>query len=76
MRWVALGRDRYRTTHDHQVWWLVATPGESKPWLLYTEREHGGRPVPDQTQEIGGQSADAAQHAAELWLSLTKMCGD
>ncbi|TCO57302.1 hypothetical protein EV192_106779 [Actinocrispum wychmicini] len=75
MNWVALGRGRYRTEAEGEVWWLVATPGERWPWLLHTEREQRGRPVIDRRQEIGAVSSEAAQRAAEVWLSLAKLCG-
>jgi hypothetical protein len=74
LTWVTLGRDKYRTTYRDEVWWLVATPEAAKPWLLYTEREHGGRPVRDKVQEIGAGTPEAARHAAELWLGLDKLC--
>ncbi|GAB3910944.1 hypothetical protein ACFQ1S_01410 [Kibdelosporangium lantanae] len=73
MTWITLGRGKFRTSYGGDVWLLVATPKGRKPWLLYTERDEGGRPVQGKAQEIGAPSAPAAQHAAELWLSLGKL---
>jgi hypothetical protein len=71
--WVRIG-DKDRLTYNDEVWWLTATPGKRKPWLLYTERQHNGRPVRDKQQEIGAQAHEDAKHAAEVWLGLAKYC--
>jgi hypothetical protein len=76
MGWTPLSRDKYRTDHSDVVWWLVATPNASKPWLLYSEREQNGRPKRDIEQEIGAQAPEAAQQAADLWLNLAKYAPD
>jgi hypothetical protein len=73
MTWTTLGKDRFQTSYSDEVWLLVATPKERKPWLLYTERQHQGRPV--RQQEIGVRTSEAALHAAELWLSLRARYG-
>ncbi|TCO54357.1 hypothetical protein EV192_109338 [Actinocrispum wychmicini] len=75
LTWVPLTRDLYRTTVRGVDWLLEATPKASRPWVLYTQREHRGRPVRDKVQEIGAQTLDDARHAAELWFSLGKFCG-
>ncbi|MBP2321539.1 hypothetical protein JOF56_001924 [Kibdelosporangium banguiense] len=63
--WVALSRDKYRTTHNGETWYLTATPKADKPWLLHTERR-------DRTQEIGAPDPLAARHAADIWFELSE----
>lgn len=73
MTWTTIGRDKFETSYCEQVWVLVATPKRAKPWLLHTDRQVQGRPA--RQQEIGAHSAEAAQHAAEVWLGLTVRYG-
>jgi hypothetical protein len=73
MTWTTLGKDKFQTSYGNDVWVLVSTPKARKPWLLYTERQHDGRPV--RQQEIGARDAAAALHAAEVWLGFTARYG-
>jgi hypothetical protein len=61
--WTALGRDKFRTTHNGETWYLTATPTADKPWLLHTERR-------DLTQQIGASDSLAARQAADTWFEL------
>jgi hypothetical protein len=69
--WIQFGKDKFRTVHNDEVWWLEATPGAGKPWLLYTEQQYDGRTVHGKTQEIGAREPEAARRAAEFWLGLS-----
>lgn len=72
--WTPLDRDHYWLDWNGETWHLKATPKAKYPWLLYTERDHNGRPVRDKQQEIGAPKPEDARHAAETWLGLAKYC--
>lgn len=73
MTWITLGRHKFRTSRNEEVWLLVATPKGRTPWLLHTDRQVQGRPA--RQQEIGAHDPEAARHAAEVWLDLCMRYG-